>query len=100
MIAVDEFLDLRTAEAAFISKLCGGVTRKSVPRAGAAGVSHLRGARARRGLKKDERVGIFVVPPPVGFPKSRTIADKQLRQAHRGAVAAGGRRGRRLRRSR
>ena len=97
-LAVDEFLDLGTAEAAFISRLCGGVTRKSVPRAGAAGVAHLRGAWARRGLEKDERVRIFIMPPPVGLSNSRAIVDKQLRQAIRRAFAAGGRKGRRHRR--
>ena len=82
-----------------ISKFLGNATGLRVPRAGTAGVNFQRGASARCGLKKIERIRIFIVPPPVGLVNRGAFGNQQLRQAHGGAVATGGRKGCRFRRS-
>ena len=92
---MDELFDFGAAEDVLISMLLGGVTGRSDPRTSAAGVVHMG-----KGLEKDERVWIFIVPSTIGFCSNLAKIDKQLRQALRGAVATSGRRDRRRRRTR
>ena len=68
-------------------------------RARAAVVSFLRGVGARCGLKEQKNIRILVVPPPADLFVTNTIGKGRLKQAHRQAVAVGGRMVRRFRRS-
>ena len=97
--AVDEVSNITSPEAVLVNMLLGSATGLRVPRAGTAGVNFQRGASARCGLKKIKRIRIFNVPPPVGLVNRGAFGNQQLRQALGGAVAAGGRKGCRFRRT-